>query len=212
MAKAAAQIMKINGETIASLNFGSMSAAYSSVGELNILTGKDQLRDRFHHSRQQKKAAINSTNTTTYTATEQLYNQMQNIVQLGSESIKSGTTGEIISGAPYGGSITNGGPASVNTKKYSQSVTRRNHAAIQDTGIAKNPEMESQESNKNFNSLRNSRSMTKKHSTTVNKKNKKLKKSESQARHQQMPKSELLTTQHIRLPDDVEVMAQHTNY
>jgi hypothetical protein len=47
MAKAAAQIMKINGETIASLNFGSMSAAYSSVGELNILSGKDQIRDRF---------------------------------------------------------------------------------------------------------------------------------------------------------------------
>jgi hypothetical protein len=37
--------------------------------------------------------------------------------------------------------------------------------------------------------------MTKKHSTTANKKSKKLKKSESQARHQQMPKSELMTTQ-----------------
>jgi len=122
---------------------------------------------------------VNSTNTTTYTATEQLYSQMQNIVQLGSESIKSGPTGELISGAHYGGSTTNGGPASTNAKKYSQSVNRRNNAALQDTGIAKNPEMESQESNKNFNSLRNSRSLTKKHSTTVNKKNKKLKKSES---------------------------------
>jgi hypothetical protein len=130
MAKAAAQIMKINGETIASLNFGSMSAAYSSVGELNILSGKDQIRDRFH-SRQQKKVAINSTNTTTYTATEPLYNKMQNIVQMGSETISSaGPANELISGAHYGGSMINGGPASSNTKKYSQSVTRRNHAAL----------------------------------------------------------------------------------
>lgn len=95
---------------------------------------------------------------------------------------------------------------SASSKKYSHSVTRRNHGAIQDSGIGKNNlEMESQESSKNFNSLRNSRSLQKKNSAAATKKGKKLKKSESQARHQQLPKSELMTQQMMRLPDEADI-------
>lgn len=167
---------------------GSMSAAYSSVNELTNLKKIDNARDRFQ-SRQQKKT-ITST-MTGYTGSEQLYKQMQKEIaeNSGGETFKSGATatGEPFGGAHYGGGTLTGAAAgivqSASAKKYSHSVTRRNHGAIQDSGVSKNFEMESQDSNKNYNSLRNSRSLQKKNSATASKKGKKLKKSESHARH-----------------------------
>lgn len=89
-------------------------------------------------------------------------------------------------------------------KKISQSINRRNHqGGLQDTGSGlamdhNSQEHASQHSSKNFNSLRNSMSMNKKLSATAAKKSKKLKKSESLARHQHQSKSELMTAQAAR--------------
>jgi len=74
----------------------------------------------------------------------------------------------------------------VYTKKISQSLNRRNHG-LQETSSGVNldgdSQDQSQQSSNNFHSLRNSMSMNKKLSATAAKKNKKLKKSESQVRH-----------------------------
>ena len=100
-------------------------------------------------------------------------------------------------------------------KQGSHSVTRRNHPALQETAsghcLDSAGSQHSHRSNggtanaqaaaaardggsKNHNSLRNSKSLNKKLSQTGNgKKVKKLKKSESQARHQQITKSEMMT-------------------
>lgn len=188
MVKAAAQIIRCNGETIGSQQLGSMSAAYSSVGELTNLNKIENARDRFQ-SRQQKKTVTST--TTGYTGSEHLYRQMQKDIAENSaagDTFKSNINGEPFMGAHYGGGTLPGAAngstvQSASAKKYSQSVTRRNHGGIQESGMSKNLEMESQDSSKNFNSLRNSRSLNKKNSATVTKKGKKLKKSESQVRH-----------------------------
>ena len=79
-------------------------------------------------------------------------------------------------------------------KKYASSVNRRNNqGCLQETASGHKLDTESQERNSqtsqnNFNSLRNSKSLTKKLSTTVAKKSKRLKKSESQVKHTQLAK------------------------
>ena len=118
---------------------------------------------------------------------------MKNIAEIGSAGLKPRKNivnqNDMLTGAHYGTQISiNSNGAGTTQKKYSQSVTRRNHTGLQETASGNNFEGDSQEhsqqSSKNFNSLRNSKSMGKKMSATGTKKAKKLKKSESQARHQ----------------------------
>ena len=74
------------------------------------------------------------------------------------------------------------------------SVARRTGVALQETASGRNlEEPQSQEHQNTFHQLRNSKSLQKGKMSATGKKTKKMKKSESQARHQQLTKSELMT-------------------
>ena len=76
------------------------------------------------------------------------------------------------------------------------SVARRTGVALQETVSGRNlevPESRDPENQNTFHQLRNSKSLQKGKMSATGKKTKKMKKSESQARHQQLTKSELMT-------------------
>lgn len=76
------------------------------------------------------------------------------------------------------------------------SVARRTGVALQETVSGRNleaPDSQNPQSESTLNQLRNSKSFQKGKMSATGKKSKKMKKSESQARHQQLTKSELMT-------------------